>query len=168
MVSWGGETMNMGEWAKKFGISASYCSQLIGKKGGIAPAFAFMSVGRKRELANNLVEYTGPDFVTDTGEEITTGRKETFAGWAKLTGIPQGTIRSREARGNMSFNDALRAPVRRFVPLRSMKPGRFQPRFTTPKPARSTLSILSCRARNPGQRCAECGAKSDCYGGLSA
>ena len=164
MATWNGETMNLTEWAAKFDVSSTYVSQTITKKGGVAPAFAFMSTGRKRKLANALLEYTGPDFTASTGAKIVTGQKETLAGWEKLTGINKCTIRSRAARGNISFNDALRAPLRKFVPSMSMAPTRFQPRFATPKPARTTLSILRCRAANPGQRCAECESKRGCYG----
>ena len=163
-ATWNNETGNMTEWAAKFGVSSTYVTQTINKKGGVAPAFAFLATGRKRKLANTLIEYTGPDFTTSTGEQITKGQKETLAGWETVTGINKCTIRSRAARGGntpAAINAALRSPLRSSTPL----PGRFQPaKFTTPKPARSTLSILRCRAANPGQRCTECETKRGCYG----
>jgi len=163
-ATWNGEKMNMTEWAARFGVSSTYVAQTITKKGGVAPAFAFLASGRKRALPNKLLKYTGPDFTTATGAKIVRGQKETLSGWEKLTGINKYTIRSRAARKNMSFNDALRAPLRKLTPSRSMAPGRFQPRFTTPKPARTKLAILHCRAANPGQRCSECQDQQKCYG----
>ena len=163
-ATWNGETLNHTEWAARFGVSSTYVAQTITKKGGIAPAFAFLASGRKRSLPNRLLEYTGPDFTTGTGVKIKKGQKETLAGWETLTGINKCTIRSRAARKNMSFNGALRAPLRSYIPSRPINPTRFQQRFTTPKPARTTLSILRCRAANPGQRCTECESKRGCYG----
>lgn len=143
-ATWNGETKNLSEWAATFGVSSTYVSQTIFKKGGVAPAFAFMSTGRKRALPNQLLEYTGPDFTTSTGVRIKKGQKETLNGWEKLTGINKCTIKSRAARGNVSFNDALRARSENlFLPCRWRLPD-----FSHGLPRRSRR----------GPRCQSCGA----------